>query len=93
MPGPEVISCWFGAGWAGAAAAASAEAEAARWDQEGRRLNVTKRTVLFGVVDQALAAEVEQAQARELADRQAQERAEAAEAAELAELRRPGTRR
>lgn len=90
MPGPEVIPCWsFGAGWAEAAAAASAEAEAARWVQE-RRKPTMKRTVLFGVVDQELAAEVEQAQARELADRQAQERAEAEEAAEL---RRPGARR
>ena len=90
MPGPEVISCWFGAGWAGAAAAASAEAEAARWDQEGRMRKVVKRTVLFGVVDQELAASVEQEQARESAVRQEQECAEAAEAAEL---RRPGARR
>jgi len=91
VPGPEVISSWFGAGWAGAAAAASAEAEAARWDQEGRRRKVTTtRTVLFGVVDQALAAEVEQEQARESAVRQEQQHAEAEE---LAELRRPGARR
>ena len=91
MPGPEVISSWFGAGWAGAAAAASAEAEAARWDQEGRRRKVTTtRTVLFGVVDQELAASVEQEQAREAAVRQAQQHAEAEE---LAELRRPGARR
>ena len=89
MPGPDVILCWFGAGWAGAAAAASAEAEAARWDQEGR-MRVVKRTVLFGVVDQALAAEVEQEQAREAAVRQEQQNAEAEEAAEL---RRPGARR
>ena len=90
MPGPDVILCWFGAGWAGAAAAASAEAEAARWDQEGRMRKVVKRTVLFGVVDQALAAEVEQEQAREAAVRQEQQNAEAEEAAEL---RRPGARR
>ena len=91
MPGPEVIACWFGSGWAGAAVAASAAAEAARWDQEGRRRKVTTtRTVLFGVVDQELAAEVEQEQAREAAVRQAQQHAEAEE---LAELRRPGARR
>ena len=91
MPGPDVILCWFGSGWTGAAAAASAEAEAARWDQEGRRRKVTTtRTVLFGVVDQELAASVEQEQARESAVRQEQECAEAAEAAEL---RRPGARR
>lgn len=90
MPGPDVILCWFGSGWSGAAAAASAEAEAARWDQEGRMRKVVKRTVLFGVVDQALAAEVEQEQAREAAVRQAQQHAEAEE---LAELRRPGARR
>ena len=90
MPGPDVIACWFGSGWAGAAVAASAAAEAARWDQERRKPKMTTRTVLFGTVDQALAAEVEQEQARESAVRQEQECAEAAEAAEL---RRPGARR
>ena len=90
MPGPDVILSWFGSGWTGAAAAASAEAEAARWDQEGRMRKVVKRTVLFGVVDQALAAEIEQEQARESAVRQEQQHAEAEE---LAELRRPGARR
>ena len=91
MPGPDVISCWFGAGWAGAAAAASAAAEAARWDQEeGRRKVTTTRTVLFGVVDQELAASVEQEQAREA--RQQRELEQALED-EAAELRRPGARR
>ena len=85
MPGPDVILCWFGAGWAGAAAAASAEAEAARWEQERGRRRVEKRILIGSGVNDELAREAE---AADLACREEQLQ-RAIEAAQSEESYRP----